>query len=143
MLDDQLCLGSNLSDTSGLVHLSLKIRKPPGAYTLSFSLMQEVMEQSLNASTGQTNSSSSSNSSRLLRAPGPAIMSLQVRSCIPGEVTAAPDACQECLEGSFSLNPSNATCDAAPDGAFAPGGTAIIPREGYWSSDPRSNQVHR
>uniref|UniRef100_A0A383WG46 Uncharacterized protein n=1 Tax=Tetradesmus obliquus TaxID=3088 RepID=A0A383WG46_TETOB len=106
--------------------------------------MQEVMEQSLRASAAQTNNgSSSSNSSRLLRAPGPAIMSLQVRSCIPGEVTAAPDTCQECLEGSFSLNPSNATCDAAPDGAFAPGGTAIIPMEGYWSSDPRSNQVHR
>uniref|UniRef100_A0A383WGI8 Uncharacterized protein n=1 Tax=Tetradesmus obliquus TaxID=3088 RepID=A0A383WGI8_TETOB len=106
--------------------------------------MQEVMEQSLNASAAQTNNgSSSSNSSRLLRALEPAIMSLQVRSCIPGEATAAPDACQECLEGSFSLEPSNATCDAAPDGALAPGGTAIIPLEGYWSSDPQSNQVHR
>jgi hypothetical protein len=149
MLDDQLFLGSNLSDTMGLVHLSLKIRKPPGVYRVSFSLMQELLEQSLNAFDGQNSSSSSSSSSnnssssRMLQPPRPANMSLQVRSCIAGEVTAAPDACQECLEGTFSLNPSNATCDAAPNGAIAPGGTGIIPRDGYWSSDPQSNQIHR
>jgi hypothetical protein len=142
MLDDQLFLGSNLSDASGLVHLSLKVRKPPGVYKVAFSLMQELLEQSVNAFDGQ-NSSYSSSSSRLLQPPAPANMSLLVRSCIAGEVTAAPDACQECLEGTFSLDPRNATCDAVPDGAFAPGGTAIIPMEGYWSSDPQSNQIHR
>jgi hypothetical protein len=52
MLDDQLLLGSNLSDTLGLVHLSLKIRKPPGIYRVSFSLMQGLIEQSLNSFDG-------------------------------------------------------------------------------------------
>ncbi|KAF6256491.1 hypothetical protein COO60DRAFT_1640662 [Scenedesmus sp. NREL 46B-D3] len=143
MLDGQLFLGSNLTDASGHVHLSLKVRKPPGDYKLSFWLMQELLEQNSAVPDGQNDSSSTSNSSQMLQAPGPANMNLHVRSCIPGEVTAAPDACEECLAGTFSLAPSNATCDGAPAGAVAPGGTVTVPKGGYWSSELRSNQIHR
>jgi hypothetical protein len=84
MLNDQLFFGSNLTDGAGLVHLSLKIRKPPGSYKLSLSLMQELLEQSSMAFDTQNSSSSS----KLLQPPQPDNLSLQVRSCSCGQLPA-------------------------------------------------------
>jgi hypothetical protein len=112
-------LAVNSSDSSGSVVLHPTVVRPPGLYTIVFSLT--------NNPTGIA----------------PATLALEVRSCTQGEVSPRPDMCEVCGPGSFSLNPSNASCDACPDGALCPGGPRILAQPGHWHSAPQSTQMHR
>jgi hypothetical protein len=124
LLNDDQVLGVNRSDSSGVVLMRLNIRRPPGDFTVTFALLPS--EDQMPALPLQ-----------------PANISLQVRSCIVGEVTPMPDACQACPEGSFSLQPNSSSCRDCPHGAQCPGGFAIVPLPGMWHSAPESTQVHR
>jgi hypothetical protein len=123
LLNDQV-LGVNRSDSSGVVLMRLNIRQPPGVYKIMFALLPGEDQMPF----------------MLLQ---PITLSLQVRSCIVGEVTPVPDACQACPEGSFSLQPHSSSCKDCPAGAQCPGGFAIVPLPGMWHSAPESPQVHR
>ena len=104
----------------GVAYLSLPIRKPPGTYTIHF----------------QTSDAGLAGLS--------ANLTVSIRSCAPGEVTASSgDGCYKCSAGYYSLNPANLICDVCPVAASCPGGTVIIPNEGYWHSSTASSQVHR
>jgi hypothetical protein len=124
LLNGDQVLGVNRSDSNGVVLMRLNIRQPPGDFTVTFALLPS--EDQMPALPLQ-----------------PANMSLQVRSCIVGEVTPMPDACQACPEGSFSLQPNSSSCRDCPHGAQCPGGFAIVPLPGMWHSAPESTQVHR
>jgi predicted outer membrane repeat protein len=127
LLNGTQVLGVNRSDSSGVVLMRLNIRQPPGLYTIMFDVLSGAGQQYDKASK-----------------PPAANLSLQVRRCIAGEVTAAPDACQACPEGAFSLDPSSSSsCDSCPPGAQCPGGFAIVPLPGMWHSAPESPQLHR
>jgi hypothetical protein len=104
--------------------MRLNIRQPPGIYTVVFDLVPGDGQKPLDS----------------LK---PANLSLEVRSCTVGEVTPAPDACQACPDGAFSLEPQKRTCDSCPPGANCPGGFAIVQLPGMWHSAPESPQVHR
>uniref|UniRef100_A0A383VLN3 Tyrosine-protein kinase ephrin type A/B receptor-like domain-containing protein n=1 Tax=Tetradesmus obliquus TaxID=3088 RepID=A0A383VLN3_TETOB len=123
LLNGTQVLGVNRSDSSGVVLMRLNIRQPPGLYNIVFALMPG--EDQLPLKTLQAN------------------LSLHVRGCIVGEVTPAPDACQACPEGSFSLEPHSSSCRDCPPVATCPGGFAIVPLPGMWHSAPESPQVHR
>jgi hypothetical protein len=126
LLNGDQVVGMNRSDSSGVVLMRLNIRQPPGLYTIMFDVLPGAGQQYDKTSK-----------------PPAANLSLQVRGCIVGEVTPAPDACQACPEGSFSLNPSSSSCDSCPPGAQCPGGFAIVPLPGMWHSAPQSHQMHR
>jgi hypothetical protein len=119
MLSGTDFLAVNRSGSSGSVLLGLKVARPPGLYTVVFSLTDDP--------TGIP----------------PATLALEVRSCMQGEVSPRPDTCEVCGPGSFSLTPSNASCDACPEGAFCPGGARILAQPGHWHSAPQSTQMHR
>uniref|UniRef100_A0A383V756 Tyrosine-protein kinase ephrin type A/B receptor-like domain-containing protein n=1 Tax=Tetradesmus obliquus TaxID=3088 RepID=A0A383V756_TETOB len=124
LLNGTQLLGVNRSDSSsGVVLMRLNIRQPPGRYSIMFALLPGE-DQSPRATLP------------------PANLTLQVRSCIVGEVTPAPDACQACPEGSFSLEPHSSSCRDCPAGAQCPGGFAIVPLPGMWHSAPESPQLH-
>jgi hypothetical protein len=74
LLNGTQVLGVNRSDSSGVVLMRFNIRQPPGLYALSFDLVPGDGRKPLDSLQ-------------------PANMSLQVRSCIVGEVTPVPDAC--------------------------------------------------
>jgi predicted outer membrane repeat protein len=126
LLNGDQVIGMNRSDSSGVVLMRLNIRQPPGLYTIMFDVLPGAGQQYDKASK-----------------PPAANLSLHVRGCIVGEVTPAPDACQACPEGSFTLNPSSRSCDSCPPGAQCPGGFAIVPLPGMWHSATGSTQVHR
>jgi hypothetical protein len=96
----------------------LRIHKPPGLYHVTFSLQEFRDVPAVN-------------------------MSVQVRGCVPGEVSPIPDTCEPCLPGSFSLNPSQPLCQVCPEGASCPGGAVILPLPGWWHSAADSAQLHR
>jgi hypothetical protein len=123
LLNGTQVLGVNRSDSAGMLLMRLNIRQQPGLYHIVLDLVPGVGQQPV--TTLQ-----------------PANLSLQVRGCIVGEVTPAPDACQACPERSFSLNPSSRLCDSCPPGAQCPGGFAIVPLPGMWHSAPQSPQLH-
>lgn len=126
LLGTNSILAVNRSDSTGLVHMTFKVRVPPGWYTIRFSLVESLDLSSLG-----------------LVVP-PAQLRLQVRRCIAGEVTAGTsDACQPCLPGTYSFNPSNASCDSCPAGATCPGRAVLLPLPGWWHSNARSAQIHR
>uniref|UniRef100_A0A383W3X7 Right handed beta helix domain-containing protein n=1 Tax=Tetradesmus obliquus TaxID=3088 RepID=A0A383W3X7_TETOB len=126
LLETNSILAVNRSESTGLIHMTFKVRVPPGWYTLNFSLVETIDLSSLGV------------------AVPPAQLRLQVRRCVEGEVVAgSSDACQPCLPGTFSLNPSNASCDSCPAGASCPGMAALLPLPGWWHSNTRSAQIHR
>jgi hypothetical protein len=99
----------NRSDSSGVVLMRLNIRQPPGLYTIVFDVLP-------------------GDSQVRVASMKPANLSLQVHGCIVGEVTPAPDACQACPEGSFSLNPSSGTCkDCCTTARLARSALAALP----------------
>ncbi|WIA38147.1 hypothetical protein OEZ86_001505 [Tetradesmus obliquus] len=124
LLNGTQVLGVNRSDSSGVVLMRLNIRQPPGQYSIMFALLP------------------GEDQFPLATLP-PANLTVQVRGCIVGEVTPAPDACQVCPEGSFSLEPQSSSCRDCPPGADCPGGFAIVPLPGMWHSAPESPQMHR
>jgi hypothetical protein len=69
---------------------------------------------------------------------------VHIRGCHVGEVTDKEgDVCEPCGGGTFSLNPANHTCDNCPADATCPGGSVIVPMEGFWHSSNFSPQIHR
>uniref|UniRef100_A0A383VDP1 Right handed beta helix domain-containing protein n=1 Tax=Tetradesmus obliquus TaxID=3088 RepID=A0A383VDP1_TETOB len=112
-------LGLNTSDAHGMVHMLLRVQQPPGQYNITFTLFEESTVP-------------------------PAVLSLQVRPCVRGEVAPTADTCQVCLPGSYSLHPSQHACQPCPPaGADCPGGAAILPLPGWWHSAADSAQIHR
>jgi hypothetical protein len=111
-------LGANTSNAAGIVYLFLRIRQPPGEYSVSVALPEQPQVAA-------------------------ASFSLHVRGCIPGEVAPLPDTCEPCVPGFYSLDPSQAICQLCPAGADCPGGAAMIPQPGFWQSAATSAQVHR
>ncbi|WIA35690.1 hypothetical protein OEZ86_004096 [Tetradesmus obliquus] len=117
-LGDMQSLGANTSDDTGIVHLLLRVRKPPGRYSVSVRLPEFVNVSSANAT-------------------------LHVRGCVPGEVAPIPDTCEPCLPGFYTLDPAAAVCSGCPGGAECPGGAALVPLPGWWHSTATSAQMHR
>ncbi|KAF6259603.1 hypothetical protein COO60DRAFT_1638283 [Scenedesmus sp. NREL 46B-D3] len=96
-------LGSAKSNAQGLALLSeVKLRATPGLYTLA---VASTTDKEL----------------------PPALVHVEVRACEVGEVTnELGDACEPCSPGSYSLDPTNFTCDACPLHANCPGGPALL-----------------
>ncbi|KAF6253513.1 hypothetical protein COO60DRAFT_407655 [Scenedesmus sp. NREL 46B-D3] len=111
-------LGANTSDATGAVYLFLQVRRPPGRYVVSVALPEHAHVPPVN-------------------------FSLQVRGCVPGEVSPIPDTCEACMPGFYSLDPSQALCSPCPAGAECPGGSAMLPLPGRWQSAATSAQMHR
>ncbi|WIA28654.1 hypothetical protein OEZ86_011190 [Tetradesmus obliquus] len=116
-LDGMYSLGTSSSDKRGRVEMFLRVQQPPGLYNITFKLAD---------SPGVT----------------PAVLSLQVRPCMRGEVAPTPGTCLACLPGSYSLDPSQRECQPCPLGADCPGGAAILPLPGWWHSAADSAQMH-
>lgn len=91
---DSQFLGSNRSDSSGLVFMNLRLRRPPGAYTVKYTLL------ALDTTT-------------IGGGAGPVYMTVDVRSCAPGEITPGPDVCDDCLPGETGAVASEMTISAA------------------------------
>lgn len=73
----------------GVAFLKLKVMRPPGRYTMKFTVPGTNLK--------------------------PATLIIHVVGCPLGDVSASSgDACITCVRGSYSLNPSNTTCDACP-----------------------------
>eukprot|EP00882_Tetradesmus_deserticola_P008692 GHRQ01009165.1.p1 GENE.GHRQ01009165.1~~GHRQ01009165.1.p1 ORF type:complete len:437 (+),score=159.67 GHRQ01009165.1:45-1313(+) len=111
----------NRSGPDGLVHLNLKLRKPPGLYQLRFEVL---------------------NTAGVDNDVPPANMSVQVAPCPLGDVTAASDACLTCPFGYYSFTPSDSACMPCPVSARCEG-ASILPKAGYWLSSRLSDQPHR
>jgi hypothetical protein len=111
-------LGLNWSDSAGIANMFLRIHKPPGRYHVTFSLQEFRDVHAVN-------------------------MSVQVRGCVPGEVSPIADTCEPCLPGSYSLDSSQPLCQPCPECASCPGGAVILPLPGWWHSAADSEQLHR
>eukprot|EP00878_Enallax_costatus_P019542 GHUV01020617.1.p1 GENE.GHUV01020617.1~~GHUV01020617.1.p1 ORF type:complete len:319 (-),score=54.98 GHUV01020617.1:1142-2098(-) len=118
ILDDGTFLGSNVSDERGLVLLGFRVVRPPGRYIVSLSSPDYQNVHVAN-------------------------LTLHIRSCIRGEVTPSPDACQPCQQGFYSCDPRLEVCDTCPSTANCSGGDVLIPIPGYWRSSGDSIQIHR
>lgn len=70
--DTESFVGVNASDANGTVAFELRVRKPPGNYSVKFSVIDD----------------------RNFRKFPPAVMALEVVSCPAGMVTTSPDTCQ-------------------------------------------------
>ena len=117
-LGDGTFLGRDRFDEHGLAHMSFKVARPPGVYVVSLWSPDWPDLPAAN-------------------------LTLHVRSCVRGEVTPSPDACQPCQQGFFSFDPSQGVCSTCPDNAYCSGGDVITPLAGYWRSSADSVQVHR
>jgi hypothetical protein len=117
-IDGLHALGANTSDEKGIAYLSLRARRPAGNYTVSVNLPEYAQVPPFN-------------------------FSLEVRGCIPGEVSPIPDTCEACIPGFYSLDPHKPLCNSCPANAECPGGAAMIPVPGYWQSTAASDQMHR
>ncbi len=66
---------------------------------------------------------------------------IHFRECESGEITTSVGdnlyTCQECGLGTYSLDPSDTSCNICPDHAYCPGANVISVDSGYW----RVNQV--
>lgn len=124
-LIDGTFLDTNSSNEQGIAYMTFKVARPPGLYVVTFS------------STGNEHLAQSD------WRPPLANLTLQIRSCIRGEVAPTPETCQQCQQGYFSFDPHAAVCETCPAYANCTGGDAIIPAPGYWRSSASSNQVHR
>jgi hypothetical protein len=112
-------LGLSTSDAHGMVDMLLRIQQPPGDYNMSFRVV-DVTHVS------------------------PVWLELRIRNCTRGEFAPSPDTCQVCSPGSYSLHPSQQSCQPCPAaGASCPGGAALVPLPGWWHSATDSAQMHR
>lgn len=74
----------------------------------------------------------------------PAKLQLRIVPCPSGYVTASTgDACSQCVRGYFSFNPSDKECTMCVPNAQCPGGAELYALRGFWSSAPKSQQIHR
>lgn len=118
VLADGTFLAANRLNEWGKAYVSFKVMRPPGHYVVSVFSPDVTPAPSAN-------------------------LTLQIRSCIRGEVAPTPITCQPCQEGYFSFDPHAVVCDSCPANANCTGGNAIVPVPGYWRSSASSNQVHR
>eukprot|EP00879_Flechtneria_rotunda_P003163 GHRR01003385.1.p1 GENE.GHRR01003385.1~~GHRR01003385.1.p1 ORF type:complete len:1192 (+),score=313.72 GHRR01003385.1:611-4186(+) len=116
-LDHRTFLGVSKSGEDGIANLVLNVRATPGPHNITFSLV-ENFTAAVDAS-------------------------LDVRSCIIGEVAPSHDTCEVCPLGRYSFNPGNSSCTECPSNARCPGGAIIIPEPGFWRSTATSTQLHR
>eukprot|EP00775_Hariotina_reticulata_P005170 gene5170-5408_t len=118
-------LGVNRSAADGSVQLGIKLRQPPGCYSITLSLVESLDLVMLGV------------------VVPPVAMKVCVRQCVAGEISTG-DACEVCRKGSYSLSAgSDDTCLPCPSaGAECPGGAVILPQDGWWHSSPYSAQVH-
>jgi hypothetical protein len=73
----------------------------------------------------------------------PINLTVHVTKCGVGDVTVSSgDTCQTCGQGYFSFNPTNSTCDICVPDAECEKST-VLPVAGFWTSSPRSTQMHR
>eukprot|EP00877_Chromochloris_zofingiensis_P010910 jgi/Chrzof1/6072/Cz17g07200.t1 len=116
-------LGGNIrTNKSGIAKFTdLKLRKPQGQYTVTFTAWDEYGDATL----------------------APITLNVTVRSCLPGEIVFAGDTCEPCAAGTYSFDPTAVMCETCPLNAQCPGRTSIMPQEGYWHSTADSAQVHR
>jgi hypothetical protein len=118
-LDGMYTLGTSTSDADGVIDVILRIQQPPGDYNITFKLVDYL-------------------------AVSPAVLGLHIRNCTKGDVAPTPDMCRICPPGSYSLQPSQGTCQICPAaGATWPGGAAMVPLLGWWHSAADSAQMHR
>lgn len=109
------------ASTTGLATFNVPLKKPPGQYNLTFTSPKDYGNMTFQTS-----------------------ILINVKGCLKGDVVAnTGDACVTCVAGSFSMDPRNTTCDNCDDNAVCPGGWAVLPKEGFWSSSPYSTQIHR
>eukprot|EP00198_Chlamydomonas_reinhardtii_P010737 XP_001700074.1 predicted protein [Chlamydomonas reinhardtii] len=114
---------TQLLTEAGVGHFTdLKVRGTPGAYNISF--RAAVRDRTL----------------------PPLVMQVRLRPCLLGEVrTLDNDKCIRCAAATFSLDPTNTSCDLCPNNADCPmagQGRVLLPEDGYWHSSPYSPQVH-
>eukprot|EP00879_Flechtneria_rotunda_P031184 GHRR01034044.1.p1 GENE.GHRR01034044.1~~GHRR01034044.1.p1 ORF type:complete len:362 (-),score=72.80 GHRR01034044.1:96-1181(-) len=117
-LDDKQLLGIKAANENGIAELFVKVEAVPGPHKLTFSLFDNP---TLN----------------------PVVLALDMRSCIPGEVSPTPGTCEQCPVSKYSVNPASSSCDECPANAECPGGAVIVARDGFWRSTVNSAQVHR
>jgi hypothetical protein len=55
----------------------------------------------------------------------------------------SPDGCSKCTKDTYSLNPSNYSCDICPAHATCPGQDVLLPAPGYWHSSKHSTKFLR
>lgn len=65
-----------------------------------------------------------------------------VRPCLHGEERLVDNTCLPCTTSFFSVSPEQ-PCEPCPAGAYCPGGTIVVPIDGYWQSSPLSDRIHR
>ncbi|KAL0044981.1 hypothetical protein WJX82_004122 [Trebouxia sp. C0006] len=68
-----------------------------------------------------------------------AIILVQLRKCVIGEVEATPETCVACLANTYSLNSTDQSCYACPPNANCTGGADLVPLQQYWHSAPDSD----
>ena len=68
-----------------------------------------------------------------------AIILVQLRKCVIGEVEATPETCVACLANTYSLNSTDNSCYACPPNANCTGGADLVPLQQYWHSAPDSD----
>jgi hypothetical protein len=115
-------LGTNRSDANGIVNMHLRIRKPPGRYSV-------LLRQASFQTSGDGNLYAS--------------IAVHVRGCVAGEVAPIPNTCEPCVPGGYSLDPTRHACEPCPEGAICPGGAVIVPLPGWWHSTADSAQINR
>ena len=71
-----------------------------------------------------------------------AVIEVQVRSCLPGEVVSADgERCSSCGEDLYSFDPSGA-CKACPADAKC-ANAVVAPEDNFWHSSSQSIQIHK
>ena len=69
---------------------------------------------------------------------------VQVRPCTVGEYLApTEDQCLPCDAGTFNTNPRAKACAACPVHADCSFPSLVVPQDGYWHTNPFSDQVHK
>jgi hypothetical protein len=114
-----------VTDPNGVVVFALKFVQPPGLHTVTFQL-SPISAQNM-----------------MVGDLPKAKLTVRVRWCVVGERQVRPGVCEICPEGSYSFTNSSVHCLDCPPGAYCPGGSMVVSREGFWQSSPLSNQMHR
>ena len=99
------------TNASGVAVMQLRFQEPPGVHKVTF------MVEGL---------------------PFPcASMQVQVRKCWKGEQEERPGVCRVCPKGRYNFEPG--LCAECPPHARCPGGSAVLPKPGFWLSSPQHN----
>ena len=72
----------------------------------------------------------------------PSVVTFHIANCVAGEVR-VQDQCVPCEKGFYSWDPLAAVCLQCPAHAVCPGGSIVIPEEGYWRPSHNSTEMVR